>query len=98
MARDSATMTLRCRVTPNAKKSEILAWVEEGVKAERVLRIKLAAPPVDGKANRQLIVFLAKQFGVGKSAVRIRSGEKSRVKVVEIEGVSGADLERLVGN
>ncbi len=46
----------------------------------------MKAPPVEGKANRELLAFLAKELGVSKSAISLRSGAKSRVKSVEIEG------------
>jgi len=87
---------LRCRVTPNANKSEIPGWTEdhrpgtEGL--QRALRVKLKAPPVDGKANRELVVFLAGQLGLSKSAVSLCSGEKSRLKSVRIEGLSESEL------
>ena len=48
--------------------------------------MKLKAPPVEGKANRELLRFLAQELGVAKSLVSLRSGAKSRVKSVEIEG------------
>lgn len=86
------TTTLNCRVTPKAKKSELLGWADADEGSGRVLRVKLNAPPVDGKANRELVLFLAKQLGLAKSAVRIRSGEKSRLKRVEIDGVAESEL------
>jgi len=89
-------------VTPGAKKSELIGWMEaESASAPgRILRIKLKAPPVEGKANRELALFLAKQLGLSKAAVSLRSGEKSRLKRVVIEGLTPEDLairlERLV--
>ena len=77
---------LRCRVTPAAKQSEIIGWTDEGPPNGRVLRLKLKAPPVEGKANRELLAFMAKELGLPKSAISLRSGAKSRVKSVEIEG------------
>ena len=50
------------------------------------IKIKLAAPAVEGKANAALVRFLADHFGVSKSAVVIVRGEKSREKLVEIQG------------
>jgi uncharacterized protein (TIGR00251 family) len=84
------------KVTPNAKKSEVIGWVDAGDGGE-ALRLKLKAPPIDGKANKELVVFLAKTFGVPKSAVSILHGEKSRLKSVEIEGLNEPEIrERLV--
>jgi uncharacterized protein (TIGR00251 family) len=51
------------------------------------LKIRLAAPPVDGKANACLIGFLADQLGIAKSSVSLVSGESSRAKRVRIDGV-----------
>jgi uncharacterized protein (TIGR00251 family) len=57
-------------------------------------RLRLAAPPVDGKANEECIVFLAEVAGVAKSRVRILSGLTSRMKVVEIDGITQEEMER----
>lgn len=71
-----ATLTLH--IQPGAKKTEI-----SGLHGD-ALKIRLAAPPVDGKANAALIEFVADRLGVAKSAVRLKSGEASRRKVIEI--------------
>ena len=55
------------------------------------IKIRLAAPPVDGAANSALIEFVAKRLGVAKSSVRIVGGETSRRKVIEMDGVSDAE-------
>jgi len=57
-------------------------------------RLQLAAPPVDGKANEECIVFLAGMAGVPRSRVRILSGLTSRMKVVEIDGIGQEEMER----
>ncbi len=59
------------------------------------LKIRLAAPPVEGEANAELVRFLAKRLGVTKSAVRIVKGEKGRQKMVEIEGISAEKVGTL---
>lgn len=61
------------------------AWMGE---FNGALKLRLAAPPVDGKANAALCTFLAKSWGVPKSAVSIVSGQTSRQKRVEITGAS----------
>jgi hypothetical protein len=48
------------------------------------LRVRITAPPVDGKANSHLVAWLARQFGVGKSSVVIEAGQTSRLKRVRI--------------
>jgi uncharacterized protein (TIGR00251 family) len=78
------------KVTPNAKRSEILGWQEHP--HGRLLRIKLAAPPVDGKANEALITYMAKALGVSRSEVSIVSGESQRVKVLLLPDGAGQRL------
>lgn len=73
-------------VTPRSSKNEMLQSREDGI-----LRIKLKAPPVDGEANKALIAFLATQWGVKKSQLRIVQGEKGRRKVVEVCSKEDAD-------
>ena len=51
---------------------------------------KIAAPAMDGKANAELIKYLAKTLGISKSGVRILSGESSRDKIVEVSEIEGA--------
>ena len=76
-------MKLRVRATPNAKRSGILGWEDDPV-AGRVLRVRVAAPPVDGKANDELCRLLASALGVPKSKVQLDKGSTSRVKVFEV--------------
>lgn len=59
------------------------------------LKLRLAAPPVDGKANAALCQFLADYCGVAKSSVTVLSGHSSRAKRVRIEGMDVAARERL---
>jgi len=61
-------------------------------------KLDLAAPPVDGKANQECIRFLAEVAGVPRSHVRIVTGAAARLKLVEVEGIEQAELERrLIG-
>jgi len=70
---------IKIRVVPNAHRSECA-----GVYGD-ALKIKIAAPAVDGKANDELIKFLSKALGVPKNAVSILCGDTSHNKLVEIE-------------
>ena len=80
-------------VQPNASRNEVVGF-EDGV-----LRVKIAAPPVKGKANRELIAFLSKLLGISKSSITIEKGLTSRRKVINIEGLSQAEaIKRLTGN
>ena len=71
---------LSVRVIPNAGRDQVIGL------QDNVLKIKLQAVPEDGKANKALCELLAKHFGCHKRSVRIVAGEKSRNKIVEIEG------------
>lgn len=83
-------LTLTLHIQPGAKKTEVAG--EHG----DALKIRLAAPPVDGKANAALLAFIAERLGVPKSAVTLKSGQASRRKVVEVEGAS-VEAVRLLG-
>ena len=71
---------------PRAKKSAIRG--EHG----GALDVSLAAPPVDGAANEELVRFLSDVFGISKSQIAIVRGESARTKRVEIRGVTEVDL------
>ncbi|MBI5599890.1 MAG: YggU family protein [Deltaproteobacteria bacterium] len=73
---------LRVFVQPGAKKDEI-----SGTHGNE-LKIKLAAPPVEGRANKRLVELLARLFKTKKSAITIKHGAASRKKLVKLEGVS----------
>jgi uncharacterized protein (TIGR00251 family) len=73
-------MKLVVRAVPNAARNEIVGW-ENDPRAGRVLRVRIAAPPVDGRANAALCEFLAKALGLPKSAVRLEKGDGSRLKM-----------------
>lgn len=84
-------MTLAVKVTPNARKSEITGWGADE-QGRRVLLVKLAAPAQDGKANKELIRFMAETLGCGKGAVSLLRGESSRTKVLEVPSEAAARL------
>ena len=67
------------KVKPNARASVL----EEG--DDGVWQAQLKSPPVDGKANRELVELIAQHFGCAKSAVTIKSGASGRMKLVKIE-------------
>jgi uncharacterized protein (TIGR00251 family) len=72
-------MLVRVRVKPNSKNPRIEETPDAG------LTVYLKSPPVEGKANEELIVRLAERFGVPKSRIRVKSGSASRNKLIEIE-------------
>jgi len=77
---------IRVRVKPRAAKSRVLG-ARDGA-----LEVALAAPPVDGAANSELIRLLAATLDSGKSAIRIVSGEASRSKLVAVAGFTADEL------
>ena len=74
---------LHVRATPNARTGEIVGW-EEDPQVGRVLRVRIAAPPTEGKANAALREFLAKSLGLSKSKVVLEKGGSSRHKTFSI--------------
>ena len=80
-------MELRVRVTARASRDE-LAGLKDGV-----LHVRVSAPPVDGKANQAVTRLIAKALGVGRTSVRVVRGERSRDKVVEVDGLTAAQVD-----
>ncbi len=76
-------MKLHVKITPNARTSEVLGWEDDPVRG-KVLRVRIAAPPVEGKANAALRSFLAKWLGLPKSKVFLENGDTSRIKTFSI--------------
>jgi len=67
------------KVIPRSSKTQVLEL------SGTSLKVKVTAPPVDGKANAAVIEALAEHFGIKKSAIRILQGESSQNKMIEIE-------------
>ena len=74
--------TLKVRVVPNARRTEVVGSHGDAVK------IKLQAPAIEGKANKALLRFLSEALATPNGTVTIRSGEKGRDKLVEIVGMA----------
>ena len=72
---------IRVRVTPRASRDELAGW------RDGVLRVRVAAPPVEGRANDAVARLLAKALGVPKSAVGVVSGAGAREKLFEVAGI-----------
>jgi uncharacterized protein len=84
------TVTFSVRVQPRASRDEIAGVIEGAMK------VRLCAPAVENRANEALVEFLASILKTAKSAVRIRSGEQSRSKRVEVFGVTPQQIESLL--
>ena len=77
-----AYTTIVCKIHPNSSKESI-----EGIRDDHLI-IRLCAPPVEGKANKALIKLISKRLRIAKSKISIEQGEKGRVKVLSLEGIS----------
>ncbi|MGV2827212.1 DUF167 domain-containing protein [Myxosarcina sp. GI1(2024)] len=71
-------MKIKIKVKPNSKQQEI-ETADDGS-----LIIRLKSPPVDGKANRELVTILAKKYRVAKNQIKIKSGANGKNKLIEI--------------
>ncbi len=83
-------VTLTLHIQPGAKKTEIAGLHGDA------LKIRLSAPPVDGKANEALVKFVAEALKLPKSAVNLKSGQASRRKVLEVQEATTEAVARLV--
>jgi uncharacterized protein (TIGR00251 family) len=79
---------LEVKVTPGASRTEITGA------ADGILHVKVAAPPARGRANRELIDFLSRTLGVGRSAVAIVRGQTARRKIIEVAGMGREEVLR----
>ncbi len=81
---------IQVRVLPRSSRNEVVG------RDSGVFRIKLTAPPLEGRANKALKNFLAERLGVPKSDIEFVSGERSRTKSIKIKGLSSDEVERLL--
>lgn len=82
---------VRLHIQPRASRTEVAGRHGDA------LKLRVAAPPVDGAANAAIVRFLAEQLQVPRSAVRLEAGAAGRAKVVRVEGVGVADATRRLG-
>jgi uncharacterized protein (TIGR00251 family) len=85
-------VTFSVRIVPRASRSEVVG------EHSGALRVRIAAPPVDGAANEELVRLLSRTLGVSRSAIEIRSGLTAKVKVVRVTGLARSALADLVGS
>ncbi len=71
-------MKLSVRLIPNVKQSQIVGWENS------VLKIRIAAPPIDGKANTELIRFLSRVLDCAPSEIEILKGQSSKIKILDV--------------
>ena len=83
---------LSIRVQPGARSDAITGWTAD-VRGGEVLKIRLRAPAVEGKANAALIEFLAHSLGLRRSQIALLRGEKAREKIVAVEGMTMEEIQ-----
>ncbi len=79
---DAPSCDLKIKVVPNASKSAVVGWMGD------TLKVRIQAVPEDGKANKALLEFFAKQLKLPKRSVELLAGDTSREKRVRIHGLS----------
>ena len=82
-----ASCTLELKTIPNAPRDEIAGWLGTA------LKVKVHAPALDGRANDALLEFLADKLGVHRRTVTLVRGDKSRHKVVRLDGLTLAEVQ-----
>ena len=85
-------ITFQIRVQPRASRTEIVGEQQGAV------RVRVAAPPVDGKANEECVRFFAGLLGIRRNDVEIISGLTARTKVVSVRNVALPDVVRALGS
>ena len=85
-------LILHVHIVPKSAKNQIIGW-EEDAAGDRWLRVRVAAQPEDGKANKELLSYLSKELGVAAKSLTIKTGEESRYKKIKIE--ADIDIEQL---
>jgi uncharacterized protein (TIGR00251 family) len=88
----AAPATISVRVQPRARRDEIVAV------RDRVLVVRVTAPPLDGRANDAVRRLLAEHLGVPRSAVSILRGERSREKVLRIKGIDQTRVDAILAD
>jgi len=78
---------LKVYLQPKSSKNEMVGPYRDGIK------VKVTAPPIEGKANEALIRFLAKEFRISPSCIEIIRGHRSREKTLRISGVARQELD-----
>ena len=87
-AEEKNQILLTLRIIPNSSKNEI-------IKTEGMIKVKITAPPVDGKANKALVDFLSKTFKIPKTSFKIIKGETSKDKTLSVSVLDEEKLQNL---
>lgn len=87
----ASSCTLAIKAIPNAPRSEIVGWLGDA------LKVKVHAPPVEGRANEALCEFLADTLDLPRRAVTVLRGDTSRQKLVRLDGLTLAEAKKKLG-
>lgn len=87
----SASCLLAIKALPNAPRSEVVGWLGDA------LKVKVHAPPVEGRANEALCEFLADALALPRRAVAVQRGDTSRRKMVRIDGLTKPEVLQRLG-
>lgn len=87
-------MKLAVKVTPGARRNELLGWEEQYPGVGRVLKLKIAAPPIEGRANKAIERYMAEILHLPVNSVRITQGSSGRIKLLQLP--DGVDLSPLM--
>jgi uncharacterized protein (TIGR00251 family) len=82
---------LTVRVTPRARKAEVV-----GVRADGTVKVRIPAPPVEGKANEALLKFLASVLGIRKRRIEIIAGHKGLDKIISIMDMTAPEVQKRI--
>ncbi len=88
---NNQSAVLQIRVQPNAQKNQVVGILSDGR-----IKIKIQAPPLEGKANKALFRYLNQILDVPESQMELVRGETARDKVIRIEGISKSDALRII--
>jgi len=83
-------MIIKVRVIPNSKRNEVVSRVGS------ILRVKIASPAIEGRANEELCDFLSDFFDVKRSMILLRKGERGKEKTIEVTGRSDEEFSRIL--
>ena len=91
MAPSSKSARIAVRLVPRASRDEVAGFEGE---ADDVLRVRVTAPPVEGRANAALTRLLAKRLGVARGDLRVVAGQAARQKLVAVDGLGLDEVRR----
>ena len=82
---------INVQVSPNARHNEVVGFESD------ILKVKVAAPPLQGKANKELIKFLSQTLKVNRGSITIERGLTSRNKIIAITGLDRTEIVKRLG-